>query len=75
VIRFFGRVRGLFVRDTLSREQLKKIINLIPEYVDALIDERQGALASSEGIDGREYHGPAERKLKKIEARLAELLK
>ena len=58
----------------VDSEQLKKVVNLIPEYVDALIDERMGARAQAEGLDGRELHGPAERKLKKVEVRLNELL-
>jgi hypothetical protein len=62
--------RGKFV----DSEQLRRVVNLIPEYVDALIDERMGRRAQAEGLDGRELHGPAERKLKKIEGRLAELI-
>jgi uncharacterized protein (DUF2342 family) len=58
----------------LDVEQLRRVVALIPEYVDALIDERMGARAIAEGLDGRELHGPAERKLKKIEARLAGIL-
>jgi hypothetical protein len=61
-------------KSAVSAEQLRRVVNLIPEYVDALIEERMGARAQAEGIDGRELHGPAERKLKKIEARMAAIV-
>lgn len=66
---------GLFKKKkALDVEQLRRVVALIPEYVDALIDERMGARAIAEGLDGRWMHGPAERKLKKIEARLAGII-
>lgn len=66
----FGRKK----RDVVDVERLRRVVNLIPEYVDALIDERRTRTAAVNGLDARETHGPAERKLKKVEVRLAELL-
>lgn len=61
-------------RATVDAEQLQAVVNLIPEYVDALIEERRTRTAAANGLDARETHGPAERKLKKVEARIHELL-
>jgi hypothetical protein len=55
-------------------DRLSRVVNLIPEYVDALIDERMGARAMEQGLDGRELHGPAVRKLEKVEERIAAIL-
>lgn len=61
-------------RAVVDGDRLRRVVNLIPEYVDALIDERMGRRAMVEGLDGREIHGPAERRLVKIEARISELI-
>jgi len=61
-------------RAVVDADRLRRVVNLIPEYVDALIAERMGVRAMEEGLDGRELHGPAERRLIKIEARIAELM-
>lgn len=61
-------------RAVVDAEQLRRVVNLIPEYVDALIEERRTRTAALNGLDARETHGPAERKLKKVEARIAEIL-
>ena len=57
-----------------ERDRLRRVVNLIPEYVDALIEERAGAELMAQGMDGRSVHGPALRKSEKIEARIAEIL-
>lgn len=57
-----------------ERERLRRVINLIPEYVDALVEERAGAALMADGMDGRTVHGPALRKSEKIEARIAQIL-
>jgi hypothetical protein len=61
-------------RAVVDADRLRRVVNLIPEYVDALIAERMGVRAMEEGLDGRELHGPAERRLIKIEGRIAELI-
>ncbi len=65
----FGKKRAV-----VDAESLRRVVNLIPEYVDALVDERRTRMAHDAGLDARESHGPAERKLKKVEGRIAELL-
>lgn len=66
----FGKKKAAVV----DAERVQAVVNLIPEYVDALIEERRTRMAHNAGLDARESHGPAERKLKKVEARIAELL-
>lgn len=65
----FGRKK--VVADPLDAEQLRRVVALIPEYVECLVEEGRLRGDAAAGLDGREFHGPAERKLKKIEARLA----
>jgi len=55
-------------------ERLRAVVNLIPEYVDALVEEWAGAELMAAGMDGRSVHGPALRKSDKIEARIAGIL-
>lgn len=58
----------------LEKVKLQGVICLIPEYVECLVEEIRFRGDAAVGLDGRELHGPAERKLKKIEARIAENL-
>ena len=62
------------VAEPLDAEQLRRVVALIPEYVECLVEEGRLRGDTEAGLDGREFHGPAERKLKKIEARLAGIL-
>lgn len=68
----FGRKK--VVAEPLDAEQLRRVVALIPEYVECLVEEGRLRGDTEAGLDGREFHGPAERKLKKIEARLAGIL-
>lgn len=61
-------------KQALDVEQLRRVVALIPEYVECLVEEGRLRGAANAGLDDRGYHGPAERKLKKVEARLAEIL-
>jgi len=70
----FGNERPRRKRLSQGEERLQRVVNLIPEYVDALIEERAGAEAMGDGMDGRRVHGPALRKSEKVEARIAQIL-
>jgi hypothetical protein len=70
---WFGKKQ--VVAQTLDAEQLRRVVALIPEYVECLVEEGRLRGDAAAGLDGREFHGPAERKLKKIEARLAEIIR
>jgi hypothetical protein len=65
----FGRKKA-----TVDAENLIKVMGLIPLFVEALVDEHMGAHAMKEGLDGREIHGPAVRKLERIDAEIHRLL-
>ena len=64
-------MKWIFQRE---RDRLRRVVNLMPEFVEAITEERQAAHAMAEGLDGRELHGPAVRKLKKVEIRIAQIL-
>lgn len=48
----FGRKK----RDVVDAERLRRVVNLIPEYVDALIEERRTRTDAVNGLDARESH-------------------
>lgn len=59
---------------TKKYDKLQRVINLIPAYVEAITEERQAAHVMAEGLDGRGLHGPAVRRLRKVEARISQIL-
>jgi hypothetical protein len=65
----FGKKRAV-----VDAENLLKVMRLVPLFVEALVDEHMGAHAMKEGLDGREIHGPAVRKLERIDAEIHRLL-